>query len=176
MSNDIEQLKIDLNATVDAWANTPTPPPSAMWVEGSVLGVTATNAKGPVLIFVDSMSAESLAAYPPNSWTTIDWSAYLPLDTKAIFLAGILIITHGNTQDLSNLMLHFRAPGDTADGGNYHGQASEVWIGGGKRQNYATWVPVIDGKFEFFWNATVLGTYPEWSAFGINLSLQAYLR
>lgn len=145
------------------------------WTECTTIGVPTDNSKQPNAIFVNSYSGSGPSS---GSWHEIDISDKIPEDTKAVFLSGVLIITHGTTSEIANLTIGFRAPGSSFDpnGQNYIGQCIEANTTGGQRSTFATWVPVIDGKFEFRWDRPTTANYPIYSAYGVNLSLQAYVK
>lgn len=126
------------------------------WAEGSVLAVRDDNSKRPVAIFLNTVSPTN--SWVPRSmakdtWHTIDvsgapWS--VPLDAKAVFLAGMLIISHGHSSPTADIWATFRAPGDTLDPTAYQIQAIEAAPSQGQRSTCALWVPVKEGKFEFY--------------------------
>lgn len=147
-----------------------------MWVEGSVIGVTTDNSKDPVAVFVNSYTP---AGPPAGVWTDIDLKPLgVPADAKSVFLSGLLIITAGSQSATCDLMVVFRAPGSTLAPGNYQGQAVSVGPSDGIRSGFASWVPVVNGVLEFQWNR-IDNTGAQWpvgAAYGVNLSLQAYVR
>lgn len=146
---------------------------AATWTEGTIIGVPTDNPKRPVVVFANSYTGEGPSA---GQWATIDVSEHVPQDTKAVFLSGILILTHGTTAETCNLTTTFRAPGSTHPASDYNGQAVEGAIGNGIRSTMSLWAPVVDGKFEFQWNRNTGGNWPAHCAYGVNLSLQAYAR
>lgn len=98
-------------------------------------------------------------------------------DAVAAFLSGLLIITHGTAEEIADIRVAFRRPGDTdCDTSKYLGQSCEAHIGGGQRSGLATWVPLTNGEFEFCYQIATPGAYPQNSAYAINLSLQAWAR
>ena len=149
-------------------------PAAADWIEGSLIGVPLDNPKIPVAVFLNSYTGDGAQA---GQWVEIDLTEQgIPDDTLAVFLSGLLIITHGTTGELCNLTVSFRAPGDDLSAANYLGQAIEAHNGGGQRSTFATWVPVFDRRFEFRWDRGTGGQYPAHCAYAVNLSLQAYVR
>ena len=153
------------------------------WVEGSAIGVRDNNTKRPIGIFAryDGAGTIPYISIPADTWVTIDlgntaiWPAddmqpNLPTDTKAIFLSGILIITHPGGSITCDVYANFRAPGDDLPGTSYQMQTIEAVAGSGIRSNAAVWVPVTDRKFEFYWHYT-----PGCPSL-VNLSIQAYVR
>jgi hypothetical protein len=143
------------------------------WVEGSIVGVRDDH-QGPTALFINT--AANYGA-EPNVWHDLDVCALgVPADVKAVFLQGMLIITHGTTGETANLTIAFRSPTSTMDAGNYIGQVIEPWIGGGQRSPFAAFVPVIGGKVQYQWRRGTQGSYPANSAYGLNFTCQAYVR
>jgi hypothetical protein len=124
------------------------------------------------------------AGCAPATWCKVAVSDYgLPKDTKAVFLSGILIITHGMTPETADLKVGLRAFGDVTDpetispgGVWYDGQTVEAAVGNGQRSTMSTWVPVRDGAFEFRWERSTGGQWPTNSSYGVNLTIQAHAR
>lgn len=147
-----------------------------MWTEYTHIGVTDDNSKHPTAVFVNSYTGVGPAA---GVWTAIDLTQYgVPADAKSAFLSGLLIITGGSTPQNPDLHLALRAPGSVLSSADYLGQAVAVGAGDGIRSGFASWVPLVNGQFEMQWNR-VDGTTAQWpvgAAYGINLSLQAYVR
>ena len=100
----------------------------------------------------------------------------LTADAQAAFLSGLLIITRGTTSETADITLTFRRPGDGTPCTKYLGQAVEAHSGGGQRSPISSWVPLDDGKFEFCYRIMTPGSWPTNSAYGINMSLQAWTR
>lgn len=152
------------------------------WVEGALLGVRDNNSKRPVAIFMNTVAPASswVPRYmQPNYWHTLDLTNdpwLVPLDAKAIFLSGIMIISHGTDQGTADTWATFRAPGDDLPHDSYQIQAIEADVSAGQRSTCALWVPVKEGKVEFYWHHNQTSSYPQGSAVGMNLSLQAYIR
>ena len=147
---------------------------NAGWVEGTVQGVRDDNSKSPIAIFVNTYAGIGVAN---GVWTRVkvaDWG--IPADAKSVFLAGLLIITHGTTAQTCNITITFRAPDNTLTAGNYIGQTIEAATGGGQRSNMATWTPVKNGEIEFLWQRGTTGQWPTECAYAINLSAQSYVR
>lgn len=147
----------------------------ADFVEGTTIGVPSqspTELNPP--IFVNSYAGLGPAA---DSWATVDLSTVVPSGTKAARLDGILIITHGSTAETCDLHIAYRTNGSTLEPGYIH-QAIETSTTGGQRSTAGVWVALdADRKFQFKWyKSTTAGTWPTYCAYGINLSLTAYLR
>lgn len=146
-----------------------------LWEETTRFGFNVKNSKYPQAIFVNNYSG---GTPPAGVWHTVDVSSLgLPADVKWVALGGLLIITHGTIQQQCNLTLTTRAFGDTLDAGEYNAQAIEPHLGGGQRSTFFTIVPVRDGRFEWQWRADMAAyTWPNYCAYGINLSIEAYGR
>lgn len=111
-----------------------------------------------------------------QAWTRIDLSGVIPPDAKAVFLQGILIITHGQSPEIADLAVNLKPPSSPENPENYEGQVCEADISGGQRSPFAAWVGVEDGKFDFWWKTNSNGPHPQWSSFGVSLTLQAFAR
>lgn len=155
------------------------PASASGWFEGSTIGVRTDNVKEPGGLFLNSAGT---VPYTKGGWTRVhvddlvsgQASEKIPTDTKSIFLTGVLLITHAGApgSGYCDMRVNFRAPGDTISGANYHGQVIEAHPGGGQRSPYATWVPVVDGEFEIFWD----GVGSPGCYYGLNMTMQAYVR
>lgn len=144
------------------------------YIEGDIIGVPQKSPTGQnPIIFLNTYTGAGVAR---NTWSKVDMKGLVPPDTKAIRLDGILIITHGTTAETADLVVHFRKPGETYEY-NYIMQTIEASTLNGQRSNAGTWVALDDDLcFEYKWNTQSLGTYPAYSAYGLNLTLTAYLR
>ncbi len=112
-----------------------------------------------------------------NAWTRVDLGDLVPEDCKAVFLTGILIITHGTSGETADLTINLKPPSSTENPLNYEGQVIEPFTGGGQRSPYASWVGVENRQFDFWWNAgPAFGSYPDWSSYGVSLQLQQFAR
>lgn len=117
-------------------------------------------------------------------WHTVDLRPFgVSEDAAAAFLAGLLIITGGFTEETADIQVGFRRPGDTTPCSKYLGQTSFQTnivngqsLPGGQRSNMATWVPLAGGKFEFCYRVSTSGSWPVNPSYAINLSLQAWAR
>ena len=153
------------------------------------MAVAAGDAKYPTGIFINTTAGVS--GNPPyGTWNTLDLvnghdpvsgqPFNIPSDVKAVFISGLLIITHGATPEVAGIAITFRAPGNPLPGGdNKLMQTIEAAIGGGQRSNAAVWVPVVNGKVEWYWwveNGLPAFNWPTNSAYGANLSIQGYMR
>lgn len=120
----------------------------------------------------------------PGHWCLVDVSSEVGTDAKAVFLAGPLIITGGNVNEIASITISFREPGNTEACPvpqipacvPYIGQVLNTQAGSGQRSSFASWVPVKNGQFEVFWTVSTSGTYPATAAYGMNLTLQAWTR
>lgn len=157
------------------------------WRESSVIGISGDNAKRPIALFVrhDGIGTIPAQSIPSGQWVTVDltndtrwcvnndcftYQPNLPIDTKAVFLSGLLVITHPGGSVTCDLWANFRAPDSTLPEGSYQMQTIEATAGAGVRSNAAVWVPVKERKFDVYWS------YTSGCSSLINLSLQAYVR
>ncbi|SRR5229473_3879533 len=131
-----------------------------MWQGGGAVVVTKHPALTQVVFTsrVDSPEArKTVENCPMEQWNDIDMSSLVPEGAMAVFVQGLLIITHGTTQEICDLVISFRLPGDdTGDpSGNYIGQVVEANLGGGQRSPFASWVPISSTRhLEFWWKTT----------------------
>lgn len=96
-------------------------------------------------------------------------------NARVAFLAGPLIVTHGWAAEEAYMHVVFRAPGDTTTTcDDIMGQV--VSVSGGERSMFASWVPLVNGETEFCYGLSTIGSDPLHSAYGINLSIQAWAR
>lgn len=113
----------------------------------------------------------------PGRWHTIDLSKWVPVDTRAALLHGILVITHGTTAAQCNLVMWWRLPGQPGTAGAYVSQALSVQAGGGVRQPDAILVPVNGRTIELWYDISPGSpAYPDGCAFGFTYRLQAIMR
>lgn len=113
-----------------------------------------------------------------NTWYEVDLTPFgVAPDATMAFLSGMLIISHGGASETAEVRFSMaRANDTTADCSKYLGQTIEAAVGGGQRSNMAAFVPLYNGKFKFCLTHGNGGTYPGGSAYGINLTLQAWGR
>lgn len=147
------------------------------FIEGSILGVPAGGPSSWMkpAIFFNTYSGEGMTLFPSGSWITVDVSHLVPHGAKAVFLSGILIITHGTLPGTADLTAAFRSVGETTDYA-YVFQAIEAHLGGGQRSTAGTWVALENGKFEFKWMRNTVEPYPAGCAYLMNLRVTAYIR
>lgn len=101
----------------------------------------------------------------------------VPRNAKWVFLSGQMLITHGTTQEIADLKVVFRRPGDNSVTCEHHlGQSVEAQREGGQRTPLSTWVPLRDGALEWCFTTSTPGAWPEHAAYGVNLGLQAWAR
>lgn len=144
------------------------------WVSSTQTFTALDNSKAPIAVFVNSYTGAGVGA---NIWQTIDLKPFgVAADAKSAFLSGILIITHGMTIETCDLTVAVRAPGSVFSAGNYIGQTIETQVASGQRSNMSTWVPLVNGSFQFQWNRSTMGDWPDQCSYGINLSLQAWVK
>jgi len=148
------------------------PVASAEFYEGTH-GVVQGSPRAADFIFINSYTGAGQAA---GQWNTLYVGDIVPADVKAIYLSGLLIITHGTSQETCDIYTSFRALGNDTPSGFHSGQTIEAHIGGGQRSNTALWVPVTDGYIEFYWYRSTGGNWPTNCAYGVNLAIQAYVR
>lgn len=112
-----------------------------------------------------------------NTWCEADLTLYgVPTDAKYAFMSGLLLITHGTNAQQADYQITFKKPGTTGDCSKYLGQTVEPHTGGGQRSNMSTWVPLSEGKTEFCFRYNAPAAWPNWSSYGVNLSVQAWAR
>jgi len=151
-------------------------PGAGKYLECSNIGVPAAGIGGVdnTLIFMNTVNVAlgpSQLGPPADQWIEYDVTQRVPADVKAVFLAGILLITNNATSP-ANMTVAFAAPNAGVDPHSYTFQATLAGYGG-VRQPASTWVPVVNGKFWLFWHASYIdpNTY-----YGFNLSINAYCR
>lgn len=112
----------------------------------------------------------------PNIWHTVDMSPWVPEDTKAIHLTGMLIITHGSTAEIADMVLHLRTDQTVSTVPTW--QVIETSTSGGQRSTMATWVGLDSQRqFQYMYTMKNPGTmWPTYSAYGINLRMDAYVK
>ena len=143
---------------------------------GGNIHVRSGNTKDPVIMWANTYHSPEPE---PDMWHEVDVTEYgVPADATAVFLSGLLIITHGTDPAICDMHLTLRAPSDPLEptNGKYQFQVVEAHVGGGQRTNFDTYVPIEDGKFEFYWSRNTWEQWPYGCAYGFNVSLQAYVR
>lgn len=143
-----------------------------MFIEGSIFGVVDESPALHTVIFCSSPGGYVAGL---SEWTVVDVSALVPPGTKAVFLTGMLIITHGSTAEVGDLHLYLRKHGSQIEP-VYTGQVVEACVSGGSRSMYADWVTLNDGKFEYKWTRKTQGEWPGNCSYGINMKVVAYVR
>lgn len=131
---------------------------------------------GPVHIQVGT--SMTVGPQANGMWNTFDLKPWgIPADARAVFLAGLLIITHGTRQEIANMDVAFRQPGDaTATCGAKIGQAVEAHVGGGQRQTMSVWVPVRDGLLDMCVTRSTTGQWPATSSYAASFTVQAWAK
>ena len=128
---------------------------------------------------------------PRDAWISVDATDYgVPVDAVAVFVQGVMAITHGLTPQICGETVSFRAP-DQAQivvSGLYKAPTNYVWQAGsyfagdlnnggdGDRNPVSTVVPLVDGKFEFGWHAQGAQDYPAGCYSGGSFVITGYLR
>lgn len=164
------------------------------WTEGSIVGFPTGGPASHMIspIFINTATGSGMTQYPdsglPGSdgpWRKVDLSAVVPEGTKAVFLSGLLIITHGTNPGTADLAVGFRktgfqlTPNPTGDPDNhaYVLQVCDAFPGGGQRSSAAVWVALDENRcFEFRWQRTLPGAWPSNPAYGINLRVTSYIK
>lgn len=152
----------------------------AAWIEAQAIGVPTDTERS--LLFANTYTGVNIPEHlTPWEWRAVDLTQHgVPKDAKAVFLQGILRVTHGtHPNHWCQVTLHFRQPGDVKDR-TYIMQTGEQNAQNGVRTNAAAWVPVKDGKIEVKWeNKGAWGgawKYPIGCSLGFNLTIGAYAR
>lgn len=132
--------------------------------------------EAPNVIFVKRGSPDGDFGPQPDTWTTVDLNPLgVPREAITAFLAGLLIITHGEAVEIADLRISFRHLGDTSVPlTTYESQTLEADTTGGQRSGVALWVPVVNGFIEYAYHVGTTGIYPAHSTYAINLVLQAW--
>ncbi|MGW8304377.1 MAG: hypothetical protein ACWGIK_00935 [Achromobacter pulmonis] len=164
------------------------------WLEGTAVGVPEGGPASHMIapIFINTATGEGVAQLPDSGvpgangpWRLVDLSGIVPEGTKAVFLSGLLIITHGTETGIADMAIGFRKPGyvlnpTPAWDPNDHSfamQCCEADVTGGQRSTAATWVALDENlKLECRWMRTMPGAHPQKPSYGINLRITAYLR
>lgn len=152
-----------------------------VWREGSTFGVLdpSVGAGGvnphSQIIYVNAVY--DAGPQPSGIWHTVDAgkTVYnidtgIPEDALAIWLSGILIISPGYAYEIADLQFYCRRLGavPAIDGDTYLcAQTCSTAPAQGVRTNFTTLVPVTDRKFEFWWNRSSGGYWPDHTSYGI---------
>jgi len=109
-----------------------------------------------------------------GTWTTVDVSSLVPSGTKAIFVQGILILTHGTNSQLADMKVAFRQTGDTDDA-PYNMQVIEAHVSGGQRSTAGQWIPLdSNGCFDVKISTdNPTGQWPSYASYGASLRINA---
>jgi hypothetical protein len=144
------------------------------WVTGSSIQVVSPSpSEGERVVFFNSYTKNGPKI---NVWETVDLSGLVPDNTTAAHLTGVLIISHGSSQETADMRLYFRCDSDYDPTGTYKHQVVEASVLNGQRSTMSTWVCLNDLKFEYKWETgSPLGEYPEKSAYGANLAIDAII-
>jgi hypothetical protein len=144
------------------------------WISGYELMVWEHGPKAPIAIFANA--SRDIGIPPDGKWHTIDVSDKVPEGTKAINISGLLIISHGQNNETANLRLYLRRNNQTNPGYNY--QAISALRGSGIRSPMSSWVSLTPKyTFDVKWLVTNAdGKWPAYSAYGMNLTINAVLR
>lgn len=153
---------------------------ASKWNESSIIGTVKDSPTQENVVFVNSYTG---TGQPAGVWTTYKvWGNTnpdldkVPCGTKAFFTNGILIITHGVNAETADLTISVRRKGSLV-AWSYVGQTIEASTANGQRSGLGFWVPLNDqGEFELLWTRTNYVNWPDYSAYGINLNISAYVR
>jgi hypothetical protein len=142
------------------------------WQPISEWHFNADNPIEPYLVFLNTYTGQG--AVRPGVWYEVDVTQppyNLPTDVKEIFAAGRIIITQG-APGTANFELTIRTFGSALPGGDYQFQADSTGPLGTARTDMATYIPITNGKFEFYWTGNIMAGV----SYGLNLSLQGWGR
>lgn len=151
-------------------------PSGGRYVEGRKLGVLydSPTAQQPP-IFLNTYTGDGLTQFINGEWCDVDVSTYVPADAVAVYIVGLLIISHGTTIETADMTLAFRTTREYDYGALM--QCTETQVNSGQREPAGTWVALDDSKkFQVKWVRNTGDPYPLHSSFGVNLSLVAYSR
>lgn len=151
----------------------------------SGIGVVTKNPDWYTVIFINSGWPEYVA--PANQWVTINWAQFgVPNDAIAADIGGNLSITHGSKQPgLCYETVTFDVEGSPVDPGNFILESIDIFPQSGQREGVFVRVPILNGQTRFMWRrGTTSGSYPDgtigvWPddcAYGVNLSIEGYIR
>lgn len=153
-------------------------PPSLPWVSCGEIAVCTAQVKmySNNVVWGGTHLSPAYGAQP-DTWVEVDLKPLgVPVDAKAAFLSGILIITNPAQSEIADMRITFARPSDPdAIPTDYIGQTC-IQGDGGQRSNMACWVPLENGSFKFFYHVTSEGSYPDHPCYGVNLSVQAWVR
>lgn len=141
------------------------------WIECNKIFVPDDSPAGHTAVFFNTYTHVGAS---PNVWTTVDASTIVPTTAKAIHLTGLIIISHGTTAETADIHLHLRT--DQTKEPNYIHQCIETAVGGGQRCTMSCWV-ALDANHSFqykYWITNPNGNWPSYSAYAVNLSVDAY--
>lgn len=144
--------------------------------EGAIVGVVEHGPRqNNLAIYFNTNDTTTLAAMAENVWHVVDVSAIVPSGTQAVFINGILVLTHGAAPGNCDMQIFFRRFGEVFEP-NYIGQITAGGLQETPRQPFFTIVPVEVGKFEFKWIRNTSGTWPEQCSYGLHLGVVGYVR
>lgn len=113
-------------------------------------------------------------SYPDNEWITVSVADRVPETAKVIFLTGRLIVSNGTIAQTGNMTIAFRRKGETQEF-RYQHQTCICKVPECSRSCVAVWIPLNeDREFEFKWNRSSFGQWPENPAYGMSFSLNAW--
>jgi len=153
---------------------------TSAWKENNIFGTLrgaqrAYNNAHQQLLYINSASNYDTVLTGPTygQWATIDVSktfygvpTEIPPDANAILLSGILIISPGYAALTADLQLYIRELGDT-DPAYMCAQCVANSPTNGARTNFATVVPLVNRKFEMWWNRSTYAPWPDEPRYGL---------
>lgn len=152
---------------------------SLPYVTGSTIGIIADDVgrQGNEQIYFNSWNGGGLDKFPHNTFGTVDLTGKIPSDAKAVFLSGLLVITHGTTVETCDMHIYFRRS-STVPEWTYIGQSVEAHVGGGQRQPMFVILPVENSKLQFKWYGSTFtnGNYPEHCSYGVSFRIAGYIQ
>lgn len=165
----------------------------ADWVEGSVVGAFKRDGLPPLVVsynyprgewdepkVVWPLNFETYPIFPEgvrSFWVTVDVSKLVPVDTKAIYLEGQVIVTpRASREELTCYMnVELRESGSKAVANGIYA-VDTISPYGGPRTNIFTLMTIRDGKFQARVYQSSWQQWPDGCAFGFNLRLVGYVR
>ena len=144
------------------------------WIEGTKIHIISpSNNVAPQAVFFNSYTGVGAMH---DVWTNVNLNNVIPQDAIAIHVIGILLITHGLTNEIADLNICFKNNESSNNCNNYHHQVIEAQIGGGQRSTMSAWIALDNNKsFQYKWKVKKLSQWPEYSAYGANLVIDSYI-
>lgn len=134
--------------------------------------VSKNGPKEPVVIFMNH--GKDVVPCPEDEWCLLDLSEHVPFDAVAADLSGTILISTGFASELCDIRLFFRRPGAEVDRRMWQTIAHADLVG--SRTNGQALVPILDQFIEYKWWRSTPGKHPQHCNYGINVSLQGFIR